>query len=192
MLTSSGHGQDWDGHNEGDDDNYWGPTFDDNSEGVHPAEPAVRVGQESRDADRRRVYANMIAKSKENVNAILESVSSAERALAIQDQVETYVKVLLGMLGDDAQPRSPARPPQEGRPRERFTRQAPSKTGKRGKRGQPANDFSKQPCETQKHLTSVQADERFERAGFGSEERTCNYPAYRSPRVGELRRRLCC
>ena len=41
VLRSSGHGEGWDGHDEGNDDNYWGPTLDENSDGVHPADPAV-------------------------------------------------------------------------------------------------------------------------------------------------------
>ena len=50
----------------------------DHSDGVHPAEPAVRPGQDRKVSDQRRVYANMMSKSKENVGTILRSVSLDE------------------------------------------------------------------------------------------------------------------
>lgn len=61
-------GQGWDGHREGDDENDWGPTFDDNSEGVHTSKSEVRAAQDSAASDTRRVFA--MAKSKDYVGDI--------------------------------------------------------------------------------------------------------------------------
>ena len=63
---------DWDGHRNGDDDNYWEPTLDDNSDDVHPAEPAIRKGQARKGCDQQWAFANMMAKSKDNVMRYFE------------------------------------------------------------------------------------------------------------------------
>ena len=78
----------WDGHRSGDDDNYWGATLDDNSDDVHPAEPATRKGQDRKGCDQRRVFANMMAKSNKDdvVSDILKSVSLDE-ALEAQQKI---------------------------------------------------------------------------------------------------------
>ena len=113
VLRSSGHGEGWDGHDEGNDDNYWGPTLDENSDGVHPAEPAVRARKSRNESDQRRVFANMMAKSKENVTDIMRSVS-LDQAEAIQKQLGAYVHIILkSSLGGDSEPRNPAPPPPE-------------------------------------------------------------------------------
>ena len=109
------------GHHE----NYWGPTLDDNSDGVHPAEPAVRTGKEREESDQRRVIASMVAKSKKSVNDIIRSVKSVDRAMARQDQVQAYVTTLLLLEKDKPGPGNPARPPQKGRPKANGSRTKP-------------------------------------------------------------------
>ena len=133
VLRSSGHGEGWDGHDEGNDDNYWGPTLDENSDGVHPAEPAVRARKSRNESDQRRVFANMMAKSKENVTDIMRSVS-LDQAEAIQKQLGAYVHIILkSSLGGDSEPRNPAPPPQKGRPRKNDSRGKPLQTEGGGK-----------------------------------------------------------
>lgn len=114
VLTSSGHGEGWDGHvDTAGDDNYWGPTCED-LDGVHPAEPAVRAASRTA-SDQRRVFANMMAKSKDFVGDIMRSVPLNE-ALTIQDKVGEYVQFLLDSRGDSGV-KNPANAPKKGRPK---------------------------------------------------------------------------
>lgn len=45
MLISSGRGKGWNGHHQGDDENYWEPIRDGKSSGVQPTKQAVSEGQ---------------------------------------------------------------------------------------------------------------------------------------------------
>ena len=120
------HGEGWDGHHDGNDANYWGPSLD-HSDGVHPAEPDVRAGQDRKVSDQRRAFANMMSKSKENVGTILRSVSLDE-ARVMREKIDEYVSFLLKKPdgGDAVGPKNPARPPQKGsRPKENDSRGKP-------------------------------------------------------------------
>ena len=114
---------DWDGHRSGDDDNCWGPTLDDNSNDVHLAEPATRKGQDRKGCDQRRVLANMMTKSKDNISDILKSVSLDE-ALEVQRKIGLYAPFLLGSYSKEGGggAENPTYPPQKGRPRTKDSR----------------------------------------------------------------------
>eukprot|EP00903_Cladosiphon_okamuranus_P014063 g13071.t1 len=119
VLQEAGLGKDWDGGDEGLDDNYEGPTFDDDcgGEGVHPAEREGRATQRKA-CDQRRVFATMMAKSKENVGEILKAVPF-DQALHIQAEVDKYVRYLLADADADGDTKTknpaPVKPP--GRPK---------------------------------------------------------------------------
>ena len=117
VLQQAGLGDDWDGRDEGLDDNYGGPTFDDDygGEGVHPAEREGRP-TERKACDQRRVFATMMAKSKENVGEILKAVPF-DKALEIQTEVDKYVRLLLANPDGDAKARNPAQVKKPGRPK---------------------------------------------------------------------------
>eukprot|EP00903_Cladosiphon_okamuranus_P020047 g18414.t1 len=117
VLQEAGLGKDWDGRDEGLDDNYEGPTFDDDcgGEGVHPAEREGRA-TDRKACDRRRVFATMMAKSKENVGEIMKAVSS-DQALHIQAQVDNYVRYLLADADGDTKAKNPAPVKPPGRPK---------------------------------------------------------------------------
>eukprot|EP00903_Cladosiphon_okamuranus_P016184 g14935.t1 len=106
-----------DGRDEGLDDNYEGPTFDDDCGGerVHPAEREGRA-TDRKACDRRRVFATMMAKSKENVGEIMKAVSS-DQALHIQAQVDNYVRYLLADADGDTKAKNPAPVKPPGRPK---------------------------------------------------------------------------
>eukprot|EP00903_Cladosiphon_okamuranus_P015576 g14381.t1 len=108
VLQEAGLGKDWDGRDEGLDDNYEGPTFDDDcgGEGVHPAEREGRATQRKA-CDQRRVFATMMAKSKENVGEILKAVPF-DQALHIQAEVDKYVRYLLADADGDTKTKNPA------------------------------------------------------------------------------------
>ncbi|CAB1108529.1 unnamed protein product [Ectocarpus sp. CCAP 1310/34] len=55
VLSSSGHGVGWDGHDEVRDENYWGPTCDEAVDGIHPTGPG-RAAQDTSASDKRRAY----------------------------------------------------------------------------------------------------------------------------------------
>ncbi|CAB1118493.1 unnamed protein product [Ectocarpus sp. CCAP 1310/34] len=63
VLKETGHGDGWDGCEEGADDNFWGPTFDDDDagDGVHPSERAAKAAAAQSATDERRVFASMMA-----------------------------------------------------------------------------------------------------------------------------------
>lgn len=117
VLQQAGLGKDWDGRDEGLDDNYEGPTFDDDygGEGVHPAEREGRV-TERKACDQRRVFATMMAKSKENVGEILKAVPF-DKALDIQAEVDKYVRYLLANPDGDSKTKNPAQVKPPGRPK---------------------------------------------------------------------------
>jgi len=74
VLKSSGHGEGWDGHTEGDDVNFWGQTCDKDSGGVHPSEPAERTARDKDAADKRRVFACIMAGFKDYAGDVMRSV----------------------------------------------------------------------------------------------------------------------
>lgn len=115
VLRQAGHGDDWDGNDDGPEDNYGGPTFDDDDggEGVHPAEREGRAGDRQAH-DQRKAFATMMARSKANVSEILKAVSYP-RALGIQADVDKYVKFLLENPDGDSKTKNPAQVPQKGR-----------------------------------------------------------------------------
>ena len=123
-LTSSGHGVGWDGQHEGDDKNYWGPTCDGNSDGVHPSEPAARAAQDRDASDKRRVYACMMAKGKDLVEEIMRSVPLSQ-ALSVQEKVEEYARFLLAEFGGSTCVKNPAKPPKKGRSKKDDRSQPP-------------------------------------------------------------------
>ena len=79
VLGSSGHGEGWDGHHRGDDEDGAGPTLDDNQDGEHPSEPAVEKRTLRAQADERRLFANILATHREDTKALLSSVKSRDR-----------------------------------------------------------------------------------------------------------------
>ena len=113
---------DVDGHCSGDDDNYWGPALDESSD-VHPAEPAIRKGQDRKGCDQRRVFTNMMTKSKDDVSGILKSMSLDE-ALEVQRKIGLYAPFLLGSYSKEGGggAENPTYPPQKGRPRTKDSR----------------------------------------------------------------------
>ena len=96
MLKEAGHGDGWDGCDQGADDNFWGPTFDDGDgeDGVHPAERAAKAAAARSASDERRVFASMMAKAKENVSEILRTVPQA-KAMEIQADLDKWVRFQL-------------------------------------------------------------------------------------------------
>eukprot|EP00903_Cladosiphon_okamuranus_P017862 g16438.t1 len=121
VLQQTGLGKDRDGRDEGLDDNYEGPTFDDyGGEGLHPAERERRA-TERKACDQRRVFATRMAKSKEYVGEILKAVPFA-KALDIQAQVDKYVRYLLVDSDGDTKTKSPAQVKPPGRPKGQAAR----------------------------------------------------------------------
>lgn len=120
VLSSSGHGVGWDGHDEGSDDNYWGPTRDEALDGIHPAEPG-RAAQERSASDKRRVYGHLMAKSKELVGDIMRSVP-LHQALSVQDKVGDFLRYLLTSAGGTGV-QNPGEAPKKGRPKKDDRRQ---------------------------------------------------------------------
>ena len=96
VLKEAGHGDGWDGFDQGADENFWGPTFDDDDgeDGVHPAERAAKVAASRSASDERRVFASMMAKAKENVSEILRTVPYA-KAMEIQTALDRWVRFQL-------------------------------------------------------------------------------------------------
>ena len=116
VLAQAGHGDGWDGRTDSPDENYWGPTYDEDGggEGVHPAERGGRAG-ERRACDERRAFATMMAKSKENVSEILKAVPF-DKALMIQNELDKYVRFLFANPDADKL-KNPAQVPKQGRPK---------------------------------------------------------------------------
>ena len=168
MLTSSGHGEGWDGHHDGNDANYWGPSLD-HSDGVHPAEPAVRAGQDRKVSDQRRFFANMMSNSKENVGTILRSVSLDE-ARIMQEKIDEHVSFLLKKPDGGDGPNNPARPPQKGRPKKKDSRGKP--LDDRGDVRSEENDSSVKAGNPEGRDGSTRREERFKDCiGAGSRKR---------------------
>lgn len=114
VLQQAGHGDGWDGVvDEGYD---LGPTFDDDNggDGVHPSERASQAASERRASDQRRVYASLMAQSKENVGEILRTVP-LEKAREIQAEIDKHVKYLLHSANSKTM--NPSQAPKKGRPR---------------------------------------------------------------------------
>ena len=116
VLKSSGHGEGWDGHTEGDDVNFWGQTCDKDSGGVHPSEPAERTARDKDAADKRRVFACIMAGYKDYAGDIMRSVP-LNQALNVKEQVGEYVRFILTSQSAGTDVKNPAKPPQKGRPR---------------------------------------------------------------------------
>ncbi|CAB1096799.1 unnamed protein product [Ectocarpus sp. CCAP 1310/34] len=134
VLSSSGHGEGWDGHRQGCDAHCWGPTCDESFDGAHPAERAVRAAQDRSAGDKRRVYAHLMAKGKENVGDIIRSVP-LHQALSVQVKVDNFLGYLLKeTAGDTGGPKNPGQAPTKGRP---------EKDGKEGAAGNPAGQQGK-------------------------------------------------
>ena len=121
VLSSSGHGVGWDGHDEGSDENYWGPTCDEAVDGIHPAEPG-RAAQDRSASDKRRVYAHLMAKSKELVGDIMRSVP-LHQALSVQDKVGDFLRYLLNSSAGGTGVQNPGEAPKKGRPKKDARRQ---------------------------------------------------------------------
>eukprot|EP00903_Cladosiphon_okamuranus_P021090 g19373.t1 len=114
VLQEAGHGEGWDGCDQGADDNFWGPTFDDGGggDGVHPSERAIKAAAARSATDERRVFASMIAKNKENVSEILRTVSHV-KAMEIQAALDKWVRFQLLEARGQKQ-RQESSPGQEG------------------------------------------------------------------------------
>ena len=67
VLKEAGHGNSWDGCDQGAEENFWGPTFDDDDgeDGVHPAERAAKAAAARSASDERLLFASIMAKAKE-------------------------------------------------------------------------------------------------------------------------------
>ena len=139
------------------------------SDGVHPAEPAVRPGQDRKVSDQRRVYPNMMSKSKENVGTILRSVSLDE-ARTIQENIDEYVSILLKKPDGGDGPKNPARPPQKGRPEKKDSRGKP--LADRGDVRSEKNDSSVKAGNPEGRDGSTRREKRFKDCiGAGSRKR---------------------
>lgn len=112
------HGDGWDGCVVGDNDNYWSPTFDDEDgeNGVHPSERAVHAAQDRKASDQHRVFATMMARSKENVAELLRTVPFA-KALDIQAEVDKLFKFHLHDATVGSKPQNPSQAPKKGAPK---------------------------------------------------------------------------
>lgn len=147
VLSSSGHGEGWDGHHQGSDDHCWGPTCDESFDGAHPAERAVRAAQDRSAADKRRVYAHLMAKSKENVGDIMRSVP-LHQALSVQVKIDDFLGYLLKeTAGGTGGPKNPGQAPKKGRPKKDGKEGAGNPAGQKGKSRQTRRmrDFSDLP-----------------------------------------------
>ena len=118
VLTEAGHGDGWDGCDQGADENFWGPTFDDDDgeDGVHPPERAGKAAAARSASDQRRVFANMMANNKENVSEILRTVSSA-KAMEIQAELDKWVRFQLLEATGQNNAKNPAQVKKPGRPK---------------------------------------------------------------------------
>ena len=116
VLKSSGHGEGWDGHTEGEDVNFWGQTCDKDSGGIHPSEPAERTARDKDAADKRRVFACIMAGFKDYAGDITRSVP-LNQALNMKEQVGEYFRFMLTPQSAGTDVKNPAKPPQKGRPR---------------------------------------------------------------------------
>ena len=119
VLQEAGHGEPWDGCDQGADDNLWGPTFDDDGggDGVHPSERAIKAAAARSATDERRVFASMMAKNKENVSEILRTVSHV-KAMEIQAGLDKWVRFQLLEATGQNNAKNPAQVKKAGRPKE--------------------------------------------------------------------------
>eukprot|EP00903_Cladosiphon_okamuranus_P016945 g15620.t1 len=85
VLNEAGHGDGWNGCDYVGDENFWGPTFDDDDgeDGMHPSKHAAKAATARSATGERRVFAGMMAKNKQNVSEILRTVPHA-KAMEIQ------------------------------------------------------------------------------------------------------------
>lgn len=118
VLKSSGHGEGWDGHAEGDDDNFWGPTCEDDWDGIHPSEPQERTARERDAADKRRIFACMMARSKDHAGDIMRSVPLSQ-ALDVHEKLGEYLRFVLAQHSGGTDVKNPAKPPKKGRPKKK-------------------------------------------------------------------------
>ncbi|CAB1114664.1 unnamed protein product [Ectocarpus sp. CCAP 1310/34] len=121
VLSSSGHSVGWDGNDEGRDEKYWGPTCDEAVDGIHPAGPG-RAAQDRSASDKRRVYAHLMATSKELVGDIMRSVP-LHQALSVQDKVGEYLRYLLNSSAGSTGVQNPGEAPKKGWPKKDGRRQ---------------------------------------------------------------------
>ena len=99
----------------------------------------MRKGQNRKGCDKRRVLANMMAKSKDDVSDILKSVSLDE-ALEVQRKMDLHARFLLGSYSKEGGggAKNPARPTQKRRPRTKDSRgRLLGENDVRGKAGNP-------------------------------------------------------
>jgi len=144
VLKETGHGDGWDGCDQGQDDNFWGPTFDDGGgDGVHPAERAVKAAERSA-CDQRRIFATMMAKNKENVSEILRTVSHA-KALEIQSELDKWVRFQISEATGDNRAKNPAQVKQKGRPKKSASGAQQREGGDTGSSGAPTQNEHAQP-----------------------------------------------
>eukprot|EP00903_Cladosiphon_okamuranus_P021507 g19772.t1 len=118
VLQEAGHGEGWDGCDQGADDNFWGPTFDDDGggDGVHPSERAIKAAAARSATDERRVFASMMAKNKENVSEILRTVSHV-KAMEIQAALDKWVRFQLLEATGQNNAKNPAQVKKAERPK---------------------------------------------------------------------------
>lgn len=147
VLTETGHGDGWDGCVQGQDDNFWGPTLenDDGEDGVHPVERAVKAATDRSACDQRRIFATMMAKNKENVSEILRTVPHA-KALEIQADLDKWVRFQIMEATGANKAKNPAQVKPKGRPK-KSTPAAQQREGgdDSGGSGAPTQNESAQP-----------------------------------------------
>ncbi|CAB1119118.1 unnamed protein product [Ectocarpus sp. CCAP 1310/34] len=144
VLEGAGHGDGWDGCDHGQDDNFWGPTYDDDGGegGVHPAERAAKAVADRSGSDHRRVFATLMAKNKENVTEIMRTVPHA-KALEIQAELDKWVRFELAEATGENKSGNPAQVKAKGRPKK--SKSEGSKQDRHDDNGAPADSGSVQP-----------------------------------------------
>ncbi|CAB1106078.1 unnamed protein product [Ectocarpus sp. CCAP 1310/34] len=118
VLEGAGQGDGWDGCDHGQDDNFWGPTYDDDGGegGVHPAERAAKAAADRSASDHRRVFATLMARNKENVTEIMKTVPHA-KASEIQAELDKWVRFQLAEATGEKKSGNPAQVKAKGRPK---------------------------------------------------------------------------
>eukprot|EP00903_Cladosiphon_okamuranus_P017077 g15736.t1 len=129
VLKETGHGDGWDGCDKGADDNFRGPTFDndDGEDGVHPSERAAKAAARSA-SDERRVFASMMTKCKENVSEILRTVPHT-KAMEIQADLDRWVRFQLLEATGQTSAKNPAQVKKAGRPKKSKSGEQQEKRG---------------------------------------------------------------
>ncbi|CAB1105077.1 unnamed protein product [Ectocarpus sp. CCAP 1310/34] len=144
VLEGAGHGDGWDGCDHGQDDNFWGPTDDDDGGegGVHPAESAAKAAAERSASDHRHVFATLMAKNKENVTETRRTAPHA-KALEIQAELDKWVRFQLADATGENKSGNPAQVKAKGRPNK--SKSEGSKQDRHDDNGAPADSGSVQP-----------------------------------------------